>query len=71
MLDFIQFTADDQQDVSIPDEAGSSASSIAFGVLKEARVLGDRRALLDAGRRVIRFHLGADVVGGLNRLMKP
>jgi hypothetical protein len=30
--------------------------------------LGDRQALLEADRRVIRFHLGADVDAGLNRL---
>jgi transaldolase/glucose-6-phosphate isomerase len=55
---FIQFTADDPRDAPIPDEAGSPDSSITFGVLKAAQALGDRQALLDAGRRVIRFHLG-------------
>jgi len=65
---FIQLTADDLRDVPIPDEAGSPASSITFGVLKAAQALGDRQALLDAGRRVIRFHLGVDVVGKLTRL---
>ena len=65
---FIQFTADAPQDAPIPDEAGASASSVSFGVLKEAQALGDRQALLDAGRRVIRFDLGEDVVGGLARL---
>ncbi|MFQ6101285.1 MAG: glucose-6-phosphate isomerase [Anaerolineae bacterium] len=65
---FIQFTADDSHDAPIPDEAGSPESSISFGVLKTAQALGDEQALLDAGRRVIRFHLGADVVGGLRRL---
>ncbi|MEE9616238.1 MAG: transaldolase, partial [Anaerolineae bacterium] len=65
---FIQFTADAPRDAAIPDEAGLPESSISFGVLKMAQVLGDRQALLDAGRRVIRFHLGDDVVGGLKRL---
>jgi transaldolase/glucose-6-phosphate isomerase len=65
---FIQLTSDDLRDVPIPDEAGSPASSITFGVLKAAQALGDRQALLDAGRRVIRFHLGVDVVGELTRL---
>ncbi|GAB4533196.1 MAG: bifunctional transaldolase/phosoglucose isomerase [Anaerolineae bacterium] len=67
---FIQFTADAREDVSIPDEAGAPDSSITFGVLKMAQALGDRQALLDAGRRVISFHLGDDVVDGLNRLMR-
>ncbi len=65
---FIQFTADDPQDAPIPDEAGRPASSITFGVLKAAQARGDRQALLDAGRRAIRFHLGTDVVEGLERL---
>ena len=65
---YIQFTSDAQRDVPIPDEAGSSASSISFGVLKMAQALGDRQALLDAGRAVIRFHLGTDVAGGLEKL---
>jgi transaldolase/glucose-6-phosphate isomerase len=65
---FIQLTADDPQDAAIPDEAGASESSITFGVLKAAQALGDGQALRDAGRRVIRFHLGSDVVGGLKQL---
>jgi transaldolase/glucose-6-phosphate isomerase len=67
---FIQFTADDPRDAPIPDEAGSPDSTMTFGVLKMAQVLGDKQALLDAGRRVIRFHLGDDVVGGLKLLSK-
>jgi transaldolase/glucose-6-phosphate isomerase len=65
---FVQFTADDLRDAAIPDEAGFPESSITFGVLKAAQALGDGQALLDAGRRVIHFHLGNDVVGGLKRL---
>ncbi len=65
---FIQFTADDLRDASIPEEAGLPASSITFGVLKAAQALGDRQALLDRGRKVIRFHLGKDIAGGLSRL---
>jgi glucose-6-phosphate isomerase len=65
---FVQLTADDRRDAAIPDEAGSSKSSITFGVLKEAQAQGDRKALQQAGRRVIRFHLGSDVLGGLAKL---
>ncbi len=65
---FIQLTADDPQDLPIPDRAGAPDSSITFGVLKDAQALGDGRALLDGGRRLIRFHLGSDVAGGLARL---
>jgi transaldolase/glucose-6-phosphate isomerase len=66
---FIQFTADDQRDAPIPDDAGSSASSMTFGVLKAAQAIGDRQALVNRGRKVIRFHLGNDAVIGLKQLI--
>ncbi|MCD4687091.1 MAG: glucose-6-phosphate isomerase [Anaerolineae bacterium] len=65
---FIQFTAAMPQDADIPDEAGKPESAMTFGVLKESQALGDRQALLDAGRKVIRFDLGADVSGALDTL---
>lgn len=65
---FIQFTSTPSGDAPIPDDAGGESSSITFGILVQAQSLGDRRALLDAGRRVLRFDLGDDVVGGLERL---
>lgn len=65
---FIQITADARRDARIPDEAGKPEATLSFGVLEAAQALGDRQALLDADRRVIRFHLGADMGGGLNRL---
>jgi glucose-6-phosphate isomerase len=51
-------------DVPIPDSADSDASHITFGVLKVAQALGDRQALLDRGRRVLRAdpdHVPQDV----------
>jgi transaldolase/glucose-6-phosphate isomerase len=65
---FIQFTADMPEDAPIPDKAGEPSSSISFGVLKMAQASGDRQALLDAGRHVIRFHLGKDPLKGLKKL---
>ncbi len=65
---FIQFTSDALRDVAIPDEAGKPGSSMTFGLLKLAQALGDKQALLDNKRRVIRFHLGTDVAGGLRKL---
>ena len=67
---FVQFTADMPEDIPIPDNPGSDDSSISFGVLKTAQSLGDRQALLDAGRAVIRFDLGGDILGGLKRILK-
>ncbi|MHB8771061.1 MAG: glucose-6-phosphate isomerase [Syntrophales bacterium] len=65
---FIQLTADDPADAAIPDELGRPGSSLTFGILKAAQASGDRQALRDKGRRVIRFHLRADPAGGINRL---
>ena len=67
---FIQITADAAEDAAIPDKAGEADSSITFGVLIAAQALGDRQALLDAHRRVIRFHFSGDVVQGLGELAK-
>ena len=65
---FIQFLADMPVDVGIPDEAGSDKSSMTFGVLKEAQSMGDRQALLDAGRSVLRIDLGSDPVAKIQGL---
>ena len=67
---FVQVTADSVRDVPVPDQAGGEESSIRFGVLKMAQALGDRRALMEAGRHVIRFHLERDVSTGLTRLIE-
>ncbi len=65
---FIQITADAAQDVAIPDNPVVAESSMTFGVLIAAQALGDRHALLDAHRRVIRFHFTGDPVQGLEEL---
>ena len=65
---FIQFTAEALRDAPIPAEAGNPSSFLTFGLLEAAQALGDRQALIDAGRSVIRFDLGADAVESLKRL---
>jgi transaldolase/glucose-6-phosphate isomerase len=62
---FIQLTADSEEDIPIPDEPGSAAASLTFGILEAAQAAGDRQALLARGRRVIRLHLGPDIIGRL------
>ncbi len=59
---FIQLTAPDRVDLSIPGE------SYTFSILKQAQALGDFRALASRGRRAIRIDLGEDVLVGLKRL---
>ena len=67
---FIQLTADPAEDADIPDDPGFPASSMTFGILEAAQTLGDRQALLDAGRQVLRIHLGADVQAGLEQFCR-
>jgi hypothetical protein len=65
---FIQFTSGAGSTAPIPAEAGEEASIIDFGTLKNAQALGDRQALLNNGRTVIRFDLDGDVPGGMKKL---
>lgn len=59
---FLQFTCDAQgKDLPIPDEVGSSHASLCFGDLKLAQALADYQALLNQGRRILRFHLKKDL----------
>ncbi len=61
---FIQITADQRKDLEIPEEPYS------FGTLAAAQALGDMKSLSTRNRRVIRFHLGLDIEGGLQRIQK-
>ncbi len=65
---FIQLTADMPSDIPIPDKAGIAESSMTFGVLKNAQALGDAAALKQAGRRIIHFDLGDDILAGIAAL---
>ena len=66
---FLQFTDTTDRDAGIPDTAGEQASGASFGVLKTAQALGDKLALADNRRRVIRIHLGSDVDAALKQLL--
>ena len=59
---FIQITHTPEADTPIPGEPYS------FGTLIAAQALGDYQALQERGRRLIRFHIGADLISGLNQL---
>jgi glucose-6-phosphate isomerase len=59
---FLQLTADDAVDADVP------GAPYTFGVFKRAQAQGDLEALRAHGRRVLRVHLGADVVRGLEDL---
>jgi transaldolase/glucose-6-phosphate isomerase len=59
---FLQITADDAADLKIPGRAYT------FGVVKAAQALGDLEVLVARDRRVLRVHLGPDVMAGLRHL---
>jgi glucose-6-phosphate isomerase len=56
---FIQFSAEEVEDVPVPGEAYT------FSVLKRAQALGDFQSLTARHRRALRVNLGADIEGGL------
>jgi transaldolase / glucose-6-phosphate isomerase len=59
---FLQITSDDALDLPVPGQRYT------FGVVKAAQARGDLEVLVDRGRRALRVHLGADVLGGLRTL---
>jgi transaldolase/glucose-6-phosphate isomerase len=59
---FLQITADDAEDLSVPDQKYS------FGILKRFQAQGDFEVLAERGRRALRVHLGKDVEKGLVKL---
>lgn len=65
----IQFTDSPESEADIPDEPGSSRSSLPFGILIQAQSLGDRQALMQAGRRVLWIDLGEKAQEKLEKLV--
>jgi len=67
---FLQLLSDSLRDCQIPDDPLKQGSSISFGVLKTAQALGDRQALMDAGRNVLTIDLSSDPEKGIERLVE-
>ncbi|ROR03215.1 glucose-6-phosphate isomerase [Desulfosoma caldarium] len=65
---FVQITDEPTTDVPIPEDPGRETSRVTFGALIAAQALGDREALLAAGRPVLRLHLVGDVPQTLHAL---
>lgn len=61
---FFQIIANDKTDFAIPGEPYT------FTILKQAQALGDFRALVKRGRRVIGIDLGDDTLAGLEALAR-
>lgn len=60
---FLQITAEDAEDLDVPDQ------KYTFGVVKAAQARGDFQVLLDRERRALRVHLGKDVKSGLEKIL--
>lgn len=64
----IQFTSDIFTDADIPDDAGAMESAMSFGTLISAQALGDRQALIDNNRNVLRINLKDNVIESIKLL---
>jgi transaldolase / glucose-6-phosphate isomerase len=52
----------------MPSICGCRDTRYTFGVVKAAQARGDFEVLAARGRRLLRVHLGTDVLAGLERL---
>jgi transaldolase / glucose-6-phosphate isomerase len=59
---FLQITCDDAEDLPVPQQ------KYTFGVVKAAQARGDFQVLAERHRRVLRVHLGKDLMKGIERL---
>jgi hypothetical protein len=59
---YLMFTTEAPEDIAVPERP------YRFGQLCLAQAVGDLQALQQHGRRVMRFHLGADVAAGLSHI---
>ncbi len=59
---FLQITCDEAEDLPVPDQ------KYTFGIVKAAQARGDFEILAQRKRRILRVHLGVDLVKGLDRL---
>jgi len=64
---FIQFFVEPSAHIDIPDNPGSDESSISFNVLVRAQSLGDRKALIDNKRNVLRIE-AKDIIPVINNI---
>jgi transaldolase / glucose-6-phosphate isomerase len=61
---FLQITADDAEDVAVPNQ------KYTFGTVKAAQARGDFAVLAERERRALRVHLSANVSEGLSKILE-
>ena len=67
---FIQIVSDNENDLRIPDDAGSGESAFSFQVLKMAQATGDFKSLDEAGRAIARIGIQSDVPQGVRKIAR-
>jgi glucose-6-phosphate isomerase len=67
---FIQIVAEEGPDCPIPADVLADESVISFRILKRAQALGDRQALMDAGRKIITFDLSGIPASGMKEIQR-
>ena len=65
---FVQLTKEPEAELLIPGFEGENKHKVSFNVLLKAQAAGDRQALIEAGRKVITFHLKRGITESLNKL---
>ena len=65
---FIQLISDVSIDISIPAGLGYPITQLTFGKLRQIQAYSDAQTLQKARRQVLRFNLGRDVIGTLEKL---
>ncbi len=66
---FLQLLSLPENDLAIPDKAGSEQTSLTFASLLAAQATGDREAIEDAGRSVVSLMLGDRPAEALRTLL--
>ncbi len=67
---FIQFAERTNYDLKIPDEPGSEEALLTFDALIFAQSLGDRKALLEKGRNVLRIEINENLNEVINQIIE-
>ncbi len=67
---FVQFADKPDFNLPIPNELGDEKSDMTFDVLVTAQSLGDRRALLEKGRNVLRVEISKNLSDAIGQIIE-
>jgi glucose-6-phosphate isomerase len=67
---FVQIVEEHGEDVFIPDGPGAQTGALTYGILVRAQAMGDRKALLDGGRRVFTVQTGKNALLTMDKMVR-